>query len=182
MHSRWTDNMFKGHGNAKYHSRWCNMSSYMGCAIPQLTQACTRHPRFYQAKSQEYWSTFKYDGTQHLLNPSHKLIINMKTHLMPMSLTIPEGSHHNTDVTPFCIYFTHLFTHPVEKVQGFAGVQAAAQGDEDSGVGSPNCTSSQARGPKPAHHHGDGGIKGREGRRGKKFWRQQKTQESSFRE
>lgn len=59
----------------------------------------------------------------------------------------------------------HSFTHPVEKVQGFAGVQAAAEGDEDSGVGSPNCTSSQARGPEPAHHHGDGVRKGREERK-----------------
>lgn len=130
-------------------------------------------------------STFKYDGTQHLLNPSHQLIINMPTHLIAASLTIPECSYHNTDVTPYntaalCIYFTrslpHSFTHPVEKVQGFAGVQAAAEGDEDSGVGSPNCTSSQARGPEPAHHHGNGVRKGREGsKKGRKEGRGRRT-------
>lgn len=61
-------------------------------------------------------------------------------------------------------------THPVEKVQGFAGVQAVAEGDEDGGVGSPNCASSQARGPKPAHHHGE-----MEGERRKEGEERQKT-------
>lgn len=95
----------------------------------------------------------------------------MPTRLTAGSVTIPEGSHYNNDVTPCTaslrVCFTHMFTHPVEKVQGFAGVQAVAEGDEDSGVGSPNRASSQARGPKPAHHHEDGRRKGRKGRRGK---------------
>lgn len=54
-------------------------------------------------------SPFEYDGTQHLLNPSQTLIINIPTHLMTVSWTVPECSYSST--TPLCIYFPHSFTH-----------------------------------------------------------------------
>lgn len=81
-------------------------------------------------------------------------------------------------------------THPEEKVQGPAAVEATAEGDEDDGVGRPHSRpgwaglpqrvlySFQAPGPDPAHYHqgscgpsrpgwegrGDGGGEGQGGR------------------
>lgn len=58
-------------------------------------------------------------------------------------------------------------THPEEKVQSLAAVEAIAEGDEDSGVGSPHSRPGragrakrvlyfyQAPGPDPAHYHQD---------------------------
>lgn len=103
----------KGMGTAKYHSRCCNMS----CQIPQFAIQHTglqQTSMFFPSKKAgvliQKCSTFKYDGTQHLLNPSHQLIINMLTHLMAVSLTVPECSHHSTD----SIYRTILrLFHPL---------------------------------------------------------------------
>lgn len=56
-------------------------------------------------------------------------------------------------------------THPEEKLQGLAAVEATAEGDEDSGVSSPHCCPGwagpakrvlyfyQAPRPDPAHYH-----------------------------
>lgn len=66
---------------------------------------------------------------------------------------------------PFSCFLPPPSTHPEEKVQGLAAVEAAAEGDEDSGVGSPHSRPGwtgwadrvlylyQAPGPDPAHYH-----------------------------
>lgn len=130
--------------------------------------------------SVKYWNNLMY---------IHKQSSGYSQTASKTKLSIIPSSRTSSLSFPCCP--SHWFcypTHPEEKLQGLAAVEAAAEGDEDSSVGGPDgCPGwagpakrvpcfHQAPGPNPAQYHqgssrpswpGVGGTEGRGGGEGR---------------